>query len=46
MEHDLIPVDYLKLLFLNQQNILQSMIFAHSASLNKQKGTIVLYETN
>ena len=37
MEHGLIPVDYLKLLFMNQQNFLQSMIFAHSASLNKKK---------
>jgi len=28
MEHDLILTDYFKLLFMNLQNILQTMIFA------------------
>jgi len=27
MEHELFPTDYFKLLFMNQQNLLQTMIF-------------------
>ena len=28
MEHNLSPTDYIKLLFMNQQNIWQTMIYA------------------
>ena len=46
MENDLFPTDYCKLLFTNQWNFLQTMIFELSALLYIQQGNSVLCDTN